>query len=233
MSQNSRTGTSSVPVSTNIEKRLHTYAIAAGAAGVGLLALAAPANADIIYTKTNVTIGPNGSIGLDLNRDSVPDFAITAGTARFSSYTIFHLAARANGNNLVAGKSTSLLVRYRGGQQIGSKLIDAVSSGLLITGSGTPGGGSSQLRGAWLFGATGYLGLDLVQADGNHFGWARVTTAFLGGVSYDTTVSGFAYNTVPNQPIFAGQTPIPEPGTLGFLAVGAAALALWRRKKLA
>ena len=47
----------------------------------------------------------------------------------------------------------------------------------------------------------------------------------LGGV-----VTGYAYDTIANQPIAAGQTSTPEPGTLGLLALGSLGLGFWRRK---
>src|SRR5690348_6743402 len=41
------------------ERNLRSYAVAAGAAGVGALALAHPAEGKIIFTPTNQTIAPN------------------------------------------------------------------------------------------------------------------------------------------------------------------------------
>ncbi len=40
-------------LSPSVHQRLNTYAFAAGAAGVSLLALAPPAAAKIVYTATN------------------------------------------------------------------------------------------------------------------------------------------------------------------------------------
>jgi len=45
------------------------------------------------------------------------------------------------------------------------------------------------------------------------------------------TLGGFAYDTVAEEPIVAGQGLTPEPGTLGLLALGSLGLGLWRRKK--
>jgi hypothetical protein len=52
------------------------FAIAAVLA-VGLLALASPAEAEIVYKRANITIA-DGSYNLDLNNDGVTDFTITA-----------------------------------------------------------------------------------------------------------------------------------------------------------
>jgi hypothetical protein len=55
---------------------LKMYALAAGAAGVGMLALGQAAQAKIIYSKTHHVIGRNGTLMLDLNHDGTVDFTI-------------------------------------------------------------------------------------------------------------------------------------------------------------
>src|SRR6516165_9861744 len=65
------------------EGRLTSYAMAAGAAAVGLLALVPPAKAAIIYTPSHISILYDGTYqgggfvtyALDINRDGVPDFS--------------------------------------------------------------------------------------------------------------------------------------------------------------
>jgi len=51
-----------VGLSSSMERGLKMYALAARAAGVGVLALAQPAEARIVYTKTNCILG-NGRTG--------------------------------------------------------------------------------------------------------------------------------------------------------------------------
>jgi len=63
-------------LSGSIQKRLNTYAIAAGAAGASLVALGQPAEAEIVYTPVNVTIGRGGVLDLDLNHDGIVDFVV-------------------------------------------------------------------------------------------------------------------------------------------------------------
>jgi len=50
----------------------------------------------------------------------------------------------------------------------------------------------------------------------------------------EATMSGYAYETIPNKPITAGKTEGPDvitvqPATLGHLAAGASAIPAWRR----
>src|SRR6202521_2398300 len=63
-------------LSKSLHQQLNMYALAASAAGVGMLALAQPAEAKIIYTKTDVDVFntyPPG-FALDLNNDGIADF---------------------------------------------------------------------------------------------------------------------------------------------------------------
>jgi hypothetical protein len=63
-------------LSESANHQLHMYALAARAAGVGVLALAQSTEAKIIYTQTHVVIGTNHIYSLDLNHDGIADFKI-------------------------------------------------------------------------------------------------------------------------------------------------------------
>lgn len=63
-------------LSESVHQQLNMYALAAGAAGVGLLASAQPSAAKIVYTHVHKVIGPNSQLGLDLNHDGIVDFSI-------------------------------------------------------------------------------------------------------------------------------------------------------------
>jgi hypothetical protein len=62
-------------LSDSVHQHLNMYARAATAAGVGILAMAPPAHAKIVYTPANIPIPVNaGWIALDLNNDGINDF---------------------------------------------------------------------------------------------------------------------------------------------------------------
>jgi hypothetical protein len=69
-------GRQTVKLSDSTCRLLDSYALAAQTAGVGLLALAMPAEGKIIYTPVHHTIARHGSFKIDLNHDSIPDFTL-------------------------------------------------------------------------------------------------------------------------------------------------------------
>jgi len=107
-------------------------------------------------------------------------------------------------------------------------------------------------NGPWSKAKNRYLGLEFVIGDKVHFGRARLNVSCQ-GTDVLATLTGYAYETVPNKAIKAGQTKgtAEEPGEnfgasaspanlkpdarqtpwLGMLAVGAQGVPLWRRKE--
>lgn len=76
----------------------------------------------------------------------------------------------------------------------------------------------------------GYIGFSFDAGNGTQYGWLQVNMKGSAGQnSYD--VIDYAYAD-PGEEINAGQTQaVPEPGSLGLLAVGGVGLLLWRRKR--
>jgi len=93
-----------------------------------------------------------------------------------------------------------------------------------------------------------YLGLKFYIKGEVHFGWARVTVT-TSGKTFTATLTGYAYETIPNKSIIAGKTKGPDdvsaeklspatsvaptrtPATLGMLAMGSPGLSIWRRNE--
>lgn len=238
----------------SLHQRLHAYALAASAAGVTMLALTHPAQAEIIYTPAQVTIGPNQSYGLDLNNDGIVDFTIV--NQLKSSGSAFELnlfVQNPGGGNAVAAH----LVNSGGFQW-----AYAFSSGFRITQAqrhftsaratmawsrgvkwGSSWGGS--WPGTYGLGGGGYLGLKFKIKGKIHYGWAQLYTDL--AWNQTATLIGYAYETIPNKAIKTGQEqdnqsvgqpdpatltrPDQAPATLGHLARGASALRLWRQKE--
>ena len=81
-----------------------------------------------------------------------------------------------------------------------------------------------------------YLGLKFTINGKTHYGWARLNVSFQinqGRGTLKATLTGYAYETIPNKAIVAGRTKGPdvvtlEPASLGHLARGASAIPAWR-----
>ena len=77
-------------ISSSLDKHLSLYTLAASAAGVGLLALAQPTEAEVVYTPTHVTLKSGTSYFLDINNDGTPDFQLKGFASHFGAGLSVH-----------------------------------------------------------------------------------------------------------------------------------------------
>jgi hypothetical protein len=261
MKRSPRPREASFNLSASVRQRLNTYAIAASAAGVSLLALAQPATAEIIYTPANGRVARDGGYNVDLNHDGIVDFTI-AERANFTSLQSYNdlsaLAARGNHVWCLGAVCTSVSTSnaeapMSAGAKIGPARVGWASRGAVMEFEQTSRG-AYFTAGPWAeIHSDAYLGLRF-QIDGEtHYGWARVRATFHRGSTHEERyweahVTGYAYETIANKAIEAGQTgendgdaavdapsfptqmpaALPQFGTLGALATGAEGLS--RRK---
>lgn len=206
----------------NLEKALTGYATGAVAAGVAALALAQPSDAEVVYTPANVKI--SGSYALDLNNDGTPDFTFNKWELFESAghIALFYLNFDVVGNGILIGPLAK-------GAKIGP--LQAFISHAGSYGDAFMYGTSSFFRsgsdqhasfGPWVKQTNKYVGLKFLIDNKFHYGWARVSRDTTG-----TTLTGYAYETVPGIRILAGQTAGNESDlgastgrTLGALAAG-------------
>jgi hypothetical protein len=136
------------------------------------------------------------------------------------------------------------------GFRIGPKRTFRPGARLMATqGSGS---GTSYYGGPWKNVLHRYLGLKFIIKGKVHYGWARLNVHWH-APHISATLTGYAYETIPNYPIITGKTtgtddvekydpgsgafltnPIPDtpqPASLGMLALGAQGLPVWRRKE--
>ena len=213
-------------------RQLSAYALAATAAGVSVLALVHAASGKIIYTKTNVHVFDKLGYPLDLNNNGRADFRFyghslsTSDCAVGSSLGI----AQARTGNLILGHKTGASA-LPAGVLVGSK---ASFASTLLMGRAWEPCGNTSFAGPWANSGKGvkqrYLGLKFKIKGKTHFGWARLNYPGGLGGGRDATMTGYAYETVPNKAIVTGKTKGPDDAvdtSLGQLARGAAA---WRSK---
>jgi hypothetical protein len=237
----------------SIHQQLNMYALAAGAAGVGMLAVAPSSEAKIVYTPTHTNIAPNHTIALDLNHDGIKDFSFQnpySFDGNSGGGTLNLVPARAANQAWVAAGYAAAVV---GGVRVGPNRPFAPNAKpmarVFVTPSSTP---NTRGYGPWAAATKRYLAVKFLIQGRVHFGWARLNVkAQAGGVV--ATLTGYAYETIPNKPIITGHTkgpddksgvePVnptaltaptpdkPQPATLGMLALGAQGAPPWRRKE--
>jgi hypothetical protein len=195
--------------------------LAARAAGIGVLALAHPAEGKIVYTPAHHVIKTDNAYWLDLNHDRKIDFYIS--NASFCTEDVCGRTLRVtpgeNGNRIAGSKGMAEVyyaLALPRGAKIGSQ---QPFSGKLMAASGT----EYCSVGKWFNVSNRYLGLKFLIDGKIHYGWARLTVK--AGTGHITPkITGYAYETVPKRPIIAGKTKganaIHEPTTLGHLARG-------------
>jgi hypothetical protein len=242
-------GTASTNLGTeNIHHRLALYSAAALTAGVGMLAMAQPAEGSVVVTKTNLQITLGGQVAIDLNKDGVNDLMLFDEGANYDHSFYRTLAAiPLNGGKVVGGNrgplgpyasaltkganigpSAHFSSSQARGQLTVERALGSESASVFITyyGKFQPGSGAH------------YLGIKFLINGQTHYGWLQLTVNTDGALG--TTVTEYAYETVANKKIGAGATsdistaatgmPAATNGpALGMLARGADALALWRR----
>lgn len=132
-----------------------------------------------------------------------------------------------------ANRSFFQQVRKRNRTYVRGPLVTMAGYG----GADTSGFPNDNTWGQWFYTNHRYLGLQFMIGGQLHYGWARVAVALdptARGVQ--VTLTGYAYETIPNKPIVTGKTKGPdvitlEPASLGRLAQGASGVSAWREKK--
>jgi hypothetical protein len=211
-------------LSESTSRLLESYALAASAAGVGILALAVPVEGKIVYTPANVKITHGGSYKLDLNHDGITDFTLQDTFATNTSTFISRLSVSPAAGNGAQGWTGAQ--RYAFALKPGAKIgqADYFPGRQLASVVAGPGGSSPGYTGSWVNVKNRYLGLKFKIKGQTHYGWARLSVQ-VKNVRVTGTLTGYAYETVPHKPIIAGKTKGPDvmtvaPASLGALAAG-------------
>jgi hypothetical protein len=224
-------------ISAALDHRLAAYALVAGVAGVSTAAFAqaAPENT-IQYTPASIPFaipagghGLQASVNIDLNGDGITDMKIKVNGGGFStgvSYSYYGIgywsAPRGNGG---VTRPLGSGIEIGPVRQFGDSGRLALCEREKLRNQRHPQSGCY----GPFNNRTAYLGVSFLITGEIHYGWIRLSLNadqdFITG-----TVTGYAYNIVPNAPMEAGQTqsgkPVKEdaalPKTLGMLSLGSA-----------
>lgn len=228
--------------------QISTYVNTALATGVSLLALAHPAQSEVVMTKKTISISPFAPVMLDLNKDGVADFKLSfVGSNYGHTVSNYINAVPLAGGEIVgsaAGKFGPYASALARGANVGpsAHFVQAKNGKVTLEHFLGIESGSllSYTYGKWdNLGPDRFLGVKFPIHGEMHYGWIRVTVnvAKVNGVS--GTVTAYAYETVPNKKITVGSSTgtasspatkaaVKEKASLGLLALGAEGLDIWR-----
>jgi hypothetical protein len=224
-------------LSDSIDRQLNMYRLAAEAnrvlactasataVGASALGLSSAADAKIIYTPTHVRILPNHSLFLDFKYgpkggEGQFSFARSTGCSFFKCVSGLGVRSYGNRANVIAATAAlGYAVALHPGERMGpGKRVSGFANMAdhWVTSKtawdGQWGNGGKGLE-------NGYLGLRFTLNGGVHYGWARLTVTVRNNKLDTVTLTGYAFETIPNRPIIIGKTKGPDV-TLGMLAVG-------------
>jgi len=174
---------------------LSTSALAAGAA-----------QGAVLYTPVNITLSQHGVMTFDLNQDGAPDFKLAFNTTAAAKPYITTVAGPTSSFVLSASANQGLPVTAAG------TLIDASYESAQSTGYFNQDS-NGNVQGNWTAAGSieGYVGLELMDGVGTHYGWAHFiyNAAGVPPNNKDTgtlTLVDTAMETAPDVGILTGQT---------------------------
>lgn len=195
---------SSEQISSLLSRKLNAYTLAAGAAGVTLLALTQPADAEVVYTPVHVIL--NGSrviYDLDVNNDGVADFGFIVVNSSFGGALQVGAAGLVPDAVLFNGIGQGPAALNRNAAiGPGKSFYGCVGSCGYIFMATVFAHGS---EGNWINVTNHYLGLKFYVGRDTYYGWARMSVR-VKGITVSSVLTGYAYENIPNHAIHAGQT---------------------------
>jgi hypothetical protein len=247
--------------SNNLNRQIGLYSLAAAVAGVSMLALAEPAAGEVVVTKKTIPI-PTAPLGthpvlISMANNGVDNFSFDLDSFTLSSRIGRQLEVWGfnppDGVLAVTPFDGTALALPRGAK-IGPSATVFYKYGALIERTRSYGSGRVS-HGYWGGNPKDhYLGVRFAINGKTHYGWIRLTVTSnvkLNRPTLSATITGYAYETVPNKPILAGTAGIAAAAaekptadvqtpenyrnqsgpSLGMLAAGAEGLAVWRREE--
>lgn len=235
--------------SSNLTRQATLYSLVAAAASVSMLALAQPAESEVVVTKKTIPIllSDYDGVRISLTNNGIDDFTfyLFASDTRTSTgngkvFSELVIGNGKDGRGVVGGSRGSRLYAsaLRRGVQVGpsakfvsssiaARIEEKFESGAVLG----KWGGNPKDR---------YLGVRFLINGATHYGWVRLTVITEPKLM-SATITGYAYETVANKPIFAGtaekptaEAQVPESlqsqagPSIGMLALGSQGLTLWR-----
>jgi hypothetical protein len=257
------TDSASKASSNNLNRQVAQYSLAAAVAGVSMLALVQPTAGEVVVTRKTIPIplAPRTvpePVTISIANNGIENFNFYLNSSVTSvglrELVVVSVDPGQNGahNQVIAGGSFyGKALALERGVKIGPAAVPSASFGsfgALVEGTNS-NTGSFYSRGFWAGNLKNrYLGVRFLINGKFHYGWIRLTVTTnvkLRKPTLSATITGYAYETVPDKPILAGTTGIaasaevqvPEKNknqvgpSLGMLAAGVEGLTVWRREE--
>jgi len=206
-------------ISPVLDRRLNLYSLSAVAAGVGFLALTVPVDAEIIYSPAYKRVQGTSSgaiLPIDFNHDGSEDvhlfmsvFTTKGSTLEFRNYGFLSVVPDGQ-NQVLIQNGFAGAVPF--GKVIGPSTPFAPGIAKMaycgnVSFFGTPSTVFGFSSGLWVKVNSRYLGMKIIIQGQVHYGWARFTTINKpAACAASATLTGYAYETIPNKSIIAGET---------------------------
>lgn len=225
-----------------LQRRLHNYALAAGAAGVAALACSYPAEAEPVCRDLKAQLLSANTYPLNPANQKIAPFNVAQTTYAYSSISFGKFWSWNRGFFVPNSRGAEIVVDAKSypvdvalGDSIGpkKKFGKGASYGLMFTyGKGLHGGRSDhgtllKHRGNFNFQQINYVGFQFSDAGKVHYGWARLSVTFQETYGKHSILHVLAsgYETIPDTGIAAGSCSASVSGnsatkTLGALALG-------------
>ena len=245
--------------SNSLNRQIGLYSLAAAAAGVshaGVGCSLLQAKSSITKKTIHIPISTDGiqkRVPISVANNGIDNFSFilssTAGVRR--TFIGFSAGSTGSDNQIIAGGNFyGKALPLPRGTKISSTPTAGVFSWMPLIEATDTFSGSFYSRGYWKGNQRNqYLGVRF-KIDGEfHYGWIRLTVTSdvkLEKPTLEATITGYAYETVPNKPILAGTAETADKATaalqaprniqgktgpsLGMLAAGAEGLPRWRRE---
>jgi hypothetical protein len=240
-----------------IEYRLKSYSIAAAAAGVSMLALGRPAQAEVVVTAKNLPVVDGEPVYIKMTGEGRADFELVEHSSS-GFYTItqtWGITPQAGGEIVGVTPGASFYAsRLLGpGVVVGPLSPFGGQGGALLRKYMRSSPGFCTIYycftstwignyGFWTPSGSAYIGVRFPIDGRIHYGWIRFSV-------YPSEITAYGYETEPDTPLIVppassddtypntgqedhslGEASVGGP-SLGMLALGAHGVALWRRKE--
>ncbi|MGB3078259.1 MAG: T9SS type A sorting domain-containing protein [Saprospiraceae bacterium] len=181
-------------------------------------------NAQIVYTDVNPDVAvtctvstPNSSCSamdsIDINNDGVFDLKLSVsgssfGTRYGSTVSGFVKATPLNGSAIISNTLGYPLHLYRNDSIKSNSHWSTAPNRILESVSHAPKQIGNTVEGNWTPPIDGFLGIKIVSGGQTNYGWIRLNVT-INAPTASCMYKEFAYNSIPNQPIRAGQISNP------------------------